>query len=87
MTGSTKTGDDIVTPPIARGALTHRSASAVALLTTALRGRLDLFTYRSILAVPTWGFITEAVVATRAYVTGREAASCHPDTVPRKDLT
>ena len=45
----------------------------MALLTTALRGRLDLFTYRSILAAPTWGFITEAVVATRAYVTGLEA--------------
>ena len=68
-----ETGDDIVTPPIARGALTHRFASAVALRTTALTGRLDLFTYRSILAVPTWGCITAAVVATRAYVTGLEA--------------
>ncbi len=38
-----------------------------------LAARRDLSTYRRIMTEPTWEFITEAVIATRAYETGLEA--------------
>ncbi len=47
--------------------------SALLPLTTALKGRIDLNTYRALLATPTWYFVTQAVVTTRSYASGFEA--------------
>ena len=47
--------------------------SELVLLTEAVSTRLDLPRYRRIMSSPTWGCVTQAVVATRSYVAGLDA--------------
>ncbi len=54
----------------ARGAPSHEAPLCRA---TALTARLDLSSYRRIMAVPTWGFVLQAIIATRSYAKGLEA--------------
>ena len=53
---------------------TSSDTRALQRLTGALTNRLDLNMYRSILADPTWPFIVQAVIVTRSYTTGFDAA-------------
>ena len=50
------------------------STQALQRLAGALKTRLDLDTYRAILANLTWPFVVQAVVATRSYTAGFDAA-------------